>query len=432
MIFRDRDEAARLLGEELRKVLKSSSSHKPLVLGIPRGAVPMAKVVADDLGADLDLLLVHKLPHPHQPELAIGAVTEAGAIFLGDVRLRQALSEQEIAEVAREEINKLHAKRLLYTAHRRSFDLRGRCVILVDDGVATGSTMLAGVRSVQESGAGEVIVAAPVISQTAEQLLKRAGATVVSSHVPEVFYAVSQFYERFDQVEDAEVVQVLAGRVLEVPIVSHEFRTTGFLTVPPRAEGLVIFAHGSGSGRHSPRNQFVARELNKRGLATLLADLLTPQESQTHANVFKIDLLAHRLERILEWVKEDYQLSKLAIGLFGASTGAAAALLAAYEREVDVKAVVSRGGRVDLANSILRQTSVPCLFIVGDRDEPVLTWNQQSFALISAPKKFHTVHGAGHLFEEPGALEDVANVSGEWFVSRLTTRRPGVPRELRI
>jgi dienelactone hydrolase len=198
------------------------------------------------------------------------------------------------------------------------------------------------------------------------------------------------------------------------------------LAVPERAQGVVLFAHGSGSGRHSPRNRYVAGELQQAGLATVLADLLTPAEEQLDARTaelrFDIGLLAVRLVELTDWLTTHEPTAGLAIGLFGASTGAAAALVAATRRPAAVDAIVSRGGRPDLAGDALAAVRQPTLLIVGGRDTVVIELNRQAMAMIPGETRLEIVPGATHLFEEPGALEQVARLARDWFVRHLRAR----------
>jgi pimeloyl-ACP methyl ester carboxylesterase len=194
----------------------------------------------------------------------------------------------------------------------------------------------------------------------------------------------------------------------------------GELIVPPDAAGLVLFVHGSGSSRHSPRNQFVARVLNEHRLATLLFDLLTPSEADDVERVFDIELLAGRVEEALAWVDERPDLADLPIGLFGASTGAAAALCTAAQQPGHVSAVVSRGGRPDLAWRHLGAVVAPTLLVVGSLDRDVLDLNRGALARLRCSKRLEVVPGATHLFEEPGTLDAVAQLAGEWFHKHLS------------
>jgi putative phosphoribosyl transferase len=210
---------------------------------------------------------------------------------------------------------------------------------------------------------------------------------------------------------------------------THEHRVTitkgplaleGILGLPASSNGVVVFAHGSGSGRFSPRNNFVARHLQRNGLATLLLDLLTENEADDRRKVFDIDLLADRLLLAKAWVEADTRTAHLGVGYFGASTGAGAALQAAAREPSHVKAVVSRGGRPDLAEPYLNRVTAPTLLIVGGDDYPVIEMNQAAYELLTCEKKLIIVPGATHLFEEPGTLEQVAEQAGIWFMRYLS------------
>jgi dienelactone hydrolase len=198
------------------------------------------------------------------------------------------------------------------------------------------------------------------------------------------------------------------------------------LVVPDPAGGVVLFAHGSGSSRHSPRNRFVARELQRAGLATVLADLLTPVEERLDARTgrlrFDIGLLARRVTAMTDWLAEHEPTAGLPVGLFGASTGAAAALVAAAARPGSVAAVVSRGGRPDLAGDYLHSVRQPTLLIVGALDTVVIELNRKAMQELSGETRLEIIAGASHLFEEPGALEQVARLAQEWFTHHL---KPG-------
>lgn len=204
-----------------------------------------------------------------------------------------------------------------------------------------------------------------------------------------------------------------------VQIAINSIKLEGNLRIPMNASTLVIFAHGSGSSLFSPRNNFVAQVLQKQGIATLLADLLTQTEDELYENRFDIELLTERLIKITQWAKAQPTTKTLSIGYFGASTGAAAALAAASQLGNDIKAVVSRGGRPDLAMEVLLPMTSPTLLIVGGADTDVIGLNQQAFEKLSCVKEIKIVEGATHLFEEPGALEEVAKLAAEWFKKYL-------------
>ncbi len=215
-------------------------------------------------------------------------------------------------------------------------------------------------------------------------------------------------YGEARELEERPVAIATAGRLLP-----------GTLSLPEGAEGVVLFAHGSGSGRFSPRNQFVARVLQQAGLATLLLDLLDEDEAQDREKVFDIELLAERLLDAADWLRRGPDTGALSLGYFGASTGAGAALVAAAREPALVRAVVSRGGRPDLASPYLPEVQAPTLLIVGGNDDTVLRLNEQSLRLLRCPKQLVVVPGATHLFSEPGALEEVSRLARDWFVRHL-------------
>lgn len=196
-------------------------------------------------------------------------------------------------------------------------------------------------------------------------------------------------------------------------------RLHGDLTLPDSAKGIVIFSHGSGSSRKSPRNRFVAAQLQENGMATLLLDLLTENEDAVYETRFDIGLLSRRLKEVVLWAMENVDTKGLPIGLFGASTGAASALRVAADLREAVRAVVSRGGRPDLAGDALPQVTAPTLLLVGSLDFGVIELNQAAFDQLTCIKKMQLVHGATHLFEEPGKLDEVAVLAARWFEEHL-------------
>ncbi len=210
--------------------------------------------------------------------------------------------------------------------------------------------------------------------------------------------------------------------VLQVRISEDGVSLDGILGLPEQPKGVIAFAHGSGSGRFSPRNQFVARHLEVGGFATLLLDLLVPDEADDHRKVFDIDLLADRLLFAQDWLSKHPRTSGLPVGYFGASTGAGAALQAAARKPQAVEAVVSRGGRPDLAGPYLSRVLAPTLLLVGGDDGPVIDMNREALTQLTCPKKLTIVPGASHLFEEPGTLEQVADQALRWFQRYLPAR----------
>ncbi|MGK2936485.1 MAG: alpha/beta family hydrolase [Solirubrobacteraceae bacterium] len=434
MVFSDRHDAGLRLAERLRHY----AGEDPVVVALPRGGVPVAVEVATALGAPMDILAVRKLGAPGRPELAVGAVAEDSVGVIDTRMLRMtSLSEHDLDETLDRESVELDRRVHAYRGDRPQIGLEDRTVIIVDDGLATGLTDLAAVRAVRGRGAHRVVVAAPVGSRAAVDLLGSEADDVVCAFVPRDLRSVGQWYADFSEVSDEEVLALLAGgpvpardlaAIPDAPPLAIRQAVTfevpggvleGDLAVPEAARGLVVFAHGSGSGRHSPRNRAVADALQERGLATLLFDLLTDEEGMDRSFVFDIPLLAERLTEVGRWSREHPPTAGLPLGLFGASTGAAAALVAAAALGPDVRAVVSRGGRPDLAADRLDQVTAPTLLIVGGRDESVLLLNRTAAVRLAGPHELAVIAGAGHVFEEPGALEEVAAIAGDWFVAHM-------------
>ena len=436
MRFHDRAEAGRLLGERLRPF----AGRNVVVLALPKGGVPVAFEVAQALAAPLDLIVVRKLGVPVQPELAMGAIGEDGVRVLDGETIRMAqVGDSEVAAVERRERRELERQAEVLRGERDRLQLHGRTAIVVDDGIATGATARAACLVSRAHGAARVVLAAPVAPRPTLAELAEVADEVVCLEAPDPFFAVGQWYRDFSQVSDDEVVALLrmAGvgvapaatlareatarpaRDESVEVQAGQVRLRGHLSVPAPVEGLVIFAHGSGSSRRSPRNRFVARALGRAGLGTLLLDLLTPEEELERSRVFDVELLADRLGEVTHWLQRQSEARGASIGYFGASTGAAAALSAAAQPDAEVAAIVSRGGRPDLTGQRLAQVRAPTLLIVGGEDEVVLELNRRALQLLGCEKRLAVVPRAGHLFEEPGALETVAELASDWFASHL-------------
>ncbi len=416
-MFRDRVHAGRLLGERLRQL----GVERPVVLGLPRGGVVVAAEVARLLGAPLDIIVVRKLGAPGNPELGMGAIAEEGVTVLNEALIsRFAVAEEAVGRVADEEHRELARRSSVYRRGRAPVPLAGRSAVVVDDGLATGYTARAAVEAARRRGAERVVLAVPV---AAPEIVGEMAAMVdrlVCLETPDFMFAVGAAYADFGQTTDGEVEALLeaaeSGTEVEVTIPAGAASLPGTLVVPAGALGVVLFAHGSGSSRFSPRNRAVAEHLQRGGLATLLFDLLTPEEGASRAAVFDIPLLGDRLAAATEWLRLDRPgVAGLPIGYFGASTGAAAALWAAADEGGGIAAVVSRGGRPDLAMARLARVSAPTLLIVGALDRAVIEMNEAARAAMVAECVLEIVPGAGHLFEEPGTLEQAAELAGAWF-----------------
>nr|WSS61907.1 phosphoribosyltransferase family protein [Streptomyces sp. NBC_01177] len=419
MLFTDRTDAGRLLAEALRHLER----RDPVVLGLPRGGVPVAYEVARALGAPLDVVVVRKLGVPYRPELGFGAIGEGGARVISDEIVRHAgVREKDLEAVERAEEAELLRRAQTYREGRPRLPLEGRTVVVVDDGVATGATARAACQVVRAQGASHVVLAVPVASPDVAARLREDVDEVVCLSTPHLFSAVGEWYRDFSQTSDEEVVSLLArastgtATAEEVEVDAGGVPLAGDLVLPGDAGAVVVFAHGSGSSRLSPRNRAVAGVLNRAGLGTLLFDLLTPGEEVYRANVFDIGLLAGRLADTTAWLRHRVSLP---VGSFGASTGAAAALRAAAATDSGVGAVVSRGGRPDLAGADLSGVRAPTLLVVGGADTTVIDLNRQAQAALHCENRLEIVPGATHLFEEPGALDRVAELARDWFTTHL-------------
>ncbi len=438
MLFIDRTDSGRQLAARLTH-LKDADV---VVVGLPRGGVPVAYEVATALGAPLDVIVVRKLGVPFQPELGMGAVGEGGVRVINDEVVRQAgVSPEEMAAVETRERSEVERRAVRFRGARESVPLAGRTVVVVDDGIATGSTARAACQVARAAGAARVVLAVPVAPPGWEHSFRGEADELVTLATPGDFFAIGQFYRDFSQVPDDDVTAYLdraARRAHQAEPAGHAdpvrrgadvdeevraqagaLRLGGHLVVPKQAAALVVFAHGSGSSRHSPRNRHVADALHRMGLGTLLFDLLTEEEEYDRANVFDVALLAQRLTGVTRWLRDQPATSGLAIGYFGASTGAAAALWAAAQPDATVGAVVSRGGRPDLAGPRLAAVQAPTLLIVGGRDDVVHELNREAQAMLRCTNELVVVPGATHLFSEAGALEAVSQLAGEWFLKHL-------------
>ena len=433
-----------------------------MVLGLPRGGVPVAAEVARALGAPLDVIVVRKLGVPFQPELGMGAVGEDGVKVINPQVVAAAkVTAAELAAVEARERAEVARRALRYRDGRPRVPLRGKAAVIVDDGIATGSTARAACQIARALGAARVVLATPVAPPRWQDQIGRDADETIAVITPAPFYAIGQFYADFSQTSDDEVVacleQAAAPRPVlparrpaadlaprpaadpvstsdppsadprphqqveaEVEVAAGAVRLPGVLTMPVGAAGVVVFAHGSGSSRHSSRNRYVASILNEASLGTLLFDLLTLDEELDRGNVFDVGLLARRLEAATGWLASQPAAAGLPVGYFGASTGAAAALLAAAEPAADIAAVVSRGGRPDLAGPRLRLVRAPTRLIVGGDDRAVLGLNRAAQAELRCENDLVVIPGATHLFEEPGTLATAATAARDWLAAHMT------------
>lgn len=428
-MFANRNDAGRLLA----RALSGYCGDDALLLGLPRGGVATAAAVAEQLEHSFDVFMVKKLASPLSPEFAIGALAEEGTTYIDHRQmLRMGIDEEELSDIIEAARREVRRRAVLYRAGRPLPSVKDRTVILVDDGIATGATMRAAVLAMRKYGAQRVIVATPVCSVEARQMLRSLADAIVSIETPWDMISVGSHYEEFGQLDDAEVIRLLGrsrsagtrliGSVTESIMIRDglDLPLPADLSVPHGAMSLVVFVHGSGSGRRSPRNTFVAEAFRRAGFATLLFDLMTEGESEYYAHAFDIDFLARRLEAVLEWVTTRADIRDLPLSLYGSSTGAAAALVVAA-RNSRVRAVISRGGRIDLVRESLPQLRLPVLLIVGGADNYVSGLNRSSRVAMRCPNDLIVIPGATHLFSEPGALDQVASESVSWLTRQALT-----------
>jgi predicted phosphoribosyltransferase/alpha/beta superfamily hydrolase len=420
MYFRDRKDA----GKQLAAVLKQRDYVSPVVLGIPRGGVPVAAEVARALGGTLAVVVARKLGAPGQPELAIGAITASGVAYLNTgVAIAVGASQAYIDAEKQRQVEEAQRREELFDSHRRP-DLRDRTVIVVDDGVATGATAIAAIRAMKAEGAKRVVVAVPVGPPEMIDLLGKEADEVVCLESDPGFWAVGQYYDNFDQVTDRDVRALLdtyapqspAAESTRVTIKRNHINLAGILTTPP-GEGpfpLVIFVHGLGSGKDSPRNVTIATHLVDSDIATLLFDLSGHGESSPDPH-HRVDAYVADLQAAFAWATDQPEVKTEAIGISGSSLGATVAVLALAEGRIKPKTMVLRAPPVEAED--FRRVDIPSLVLIGSLDplRSGVEWGVRDCAKLT----LSVVEGASHLFEEPGTLEEALRRTVDWFASQL-------------
>jgi putative phosphoribosyl transferase len=447
-LFDDRPAAGEVVAGLLARWANRSDV---VVLGLARGGVPVAAPIARALGSPLEVMVARKLGVPGIEEVAFAAIAEgrrrpvrdAVASFVGVPRtVERMVLARERAELAR----RLHR----YRAGRPLPEVRGKTCIVVDDGVSSGATLRAAAASLRSRRPARLIAAVPVASSGGVGSIAGWFDEVIAEATPEAFGTVSDWYARFEPVSDEDVLRLLAGerlaptaqvtaeavagptasdlsteRPVSVALRGEAGPLAGDLGLPiDHPSGLVIVVHGGGSSRRSYRNRYLAGRLRLAGWATLRIDLLTEPEQaadgETGCHRFEIDLLARRLDQVVGWALGEAVPGCHRLVLFGASTGAAAALEAAALGPRRVAAVVARGGRIDLAprRALVR---CPCLLVVGRNDREVAAMNRDLGRKLSRAKRV-TIRGAGHVFEEPGTLGRAGEAVVRWLRSELGPR----------
>lgn len=425
MILKNRKHAGELLAAKLLKY----KDKKPFILALPRGGVPVAAEIAKQLRAPLDVLIVRKIGAPFNAELAVGAICENDEPIFNALTLSQSgVGPDDIADTIKSEKKEVERQIKLFRNGNKIGDLSKNMVIIVDDGLATGATVKAAIKYLNKKGVEQIVVAVPVAPSSTVWAIRSKVEELATLVELEDLYSVGQWYKDFSQVEDDEVISLLQQnrpgktnmKSKSVEIKIKNGKLNGELTFSSDQKALVIFTHGSGSSRKSTRNLQVANTLNEAGFGTLLFDLLTEQEENDRKNVFDIDLLSNRLLTVTKWLRQQPDFKKTTLGYFGASTGAAAALVAASKLSPDesVYSIVSRGGRPDLAGAALNSVEIPTLLIVGGHDYEVLELNREAQQQLSN-SELKIVPKATHLFEEAGALDEVSREAVQWFNSCL-------------
>jgi predicted phosphoribosyltransferase/predicted alpha/beta-hydrolase family hydrolase len=426
MLFHDRRNAGILLANKISNI--DLDRNNTIVVALPRGGVPVAFEIAKKLELPMDILLVKKIGAPSFPELTVGAVSEDNQVYYNeDLIERLGFEVSDIIPFKEHAINELQKTKVSLRREYPVLSLEDKNIILVDDGIASGTTMEVVIQLLKKKNVKSIIVASPVASQEALNKLVGQVDLVEIVMVSPTMTTVGEWYEDFTQVEVDEVRDILSEvssiynkliiRSEEIVIRDANISLEGNITIPENLKSWIIFAHGSGSSHKSIRNRNVANELSKQGHGTLLFDLLTADED-AFSNRFNIPLLSKRLVMATRWLtKSKYYNDETPIGYFGASTGAAAALEAAgkISDQISIYTVISRGGRPDMVDKKnLSSIYIPVLLIIGERDHEVIELNKM--AAESLPNcRLTIVPGATHLFEEPGALEEVTRLAIDWF-----------------
>jgi len=435
-------------GKAVARALESLRGRGDLlVLGLPRGGVPVARVVADALDAPLDVIIARKLGVPGLEEVALGAIAEGSRVVVEDsVRWFIGVPQRVMRPILTGEREELERRTRLYRDGRPLPDVRGRTVVLVDDGLASGATLRAAALAVRRRKPARLVAAVPVASPLHCDEVRPAVDELVALATPDPFETVSAWYEDFAPVSDAEVRRLLgrdlhgqrlalaaapdpeAERTVVVPIADGAARLIGELGIPNATPaGLVVLAHGGGSSRNSYRNRYLAGRLRGAGWATLRIDLLLEHEQAADAVTgdarFDVPRIADRLIAAVDWAVRERVPGGDCLVLFGASTGAAAALVAAARRPTLVAGVASRGGRVDLAGDAWREVRAPAILIVGAADTDTLRSSRAVVPRLGGATRLTVIRGAGHTFDEPGALGAVGEHVVGWLEGLSRRRR---------
>jgi putative phosphoribosyl transferase len=444
-----RDKDRRLGAATLITEVEPFVAGDTVIIGIPAGGVAVAAEIARAFSAPLDVCVVRKLRAPtDEASLGFGAIAEGGELVLdAGAAARTGLGEVQIARLIAEK--DVEARELLRRIRRGRppLELAGKTVIVVDDGASTGNTARAALRAARRRGARRTVLALELAPRaTLDHLASEADVVVCAEVLPDA-HAANRAYQELERIRVDQIADLLGQSEDEAPEPSQralrgpvrirvaDAALDGDLVVPMSATGLVLFAHSSDQLRHDRGHNLVSRTLEHAGLATLVVDLLTPRERHLGKTPvgrlsFNAEMLARRLAAATSWAREQPETSALAVGYFGTSVGAAAALLAAADPDNRVMAVAARACRPDLADRAIAALRSPTLLLVGERDPALLELNRRALERLRCTKRLSVVGGATHDFEEPGALEQVARRAAAWFGRHLTSGALGWRRSV--
>ncbi|MFC3997826.1 phosphoribosyltransferase family protein [Nocardiopsis sediminis] len=421
--FTDRNEAGRLLAERVRPLAVTD----PIALALPRGGVPVAAELARHLHIPMDVLVVRKIGLPGHEELGVGAMGEDGQVsFDDDALARLNVPREALDDTVQAERVELGRRLEVYRGSRPAPRLAGRDVIVVDDGAATGGTARAALRTVARHRPARLTLAIPVGAGPAVEMLRSEADHTVVLTVPANFQAVGQWYRDFRQLTDDDVTTVLSdlrgpesAALAEraVRIRAEDVYLDGELTVPEVSRGAAVFAFGR--ARADPRHRAIAASLRETGQATLLLDLLTAEEGERESeggdSGVTAAALGQRLEAAVRWLRRSTDVAPRRVGLFGAGTAAPAALEAAARCPEDVAAVVTHGGRIDLADQSLRDVRSPVLVLVPGTDSFVRELAEWAVARLAGPHELRVVAGAENLLAGSEEWSRIGEAAADWF-----------------
>ncbi|GAB3723638.1 phosphoribosyltransferase family protein [Nocardiopsis oceani] len=422
--FADRSEAGRRLAERVRP----HAVNDPVVLALPRGGVPVGAELAQRLDADFDVLVVRKIGLPGRPETGVGAISEDGHVLYDDRALaRLRVPRQALSDTVASERDELDRRRRVYRGERPGPRIAGRDCVIVDDGVATGGTARAALRMVRHAAPSRLVLAVPVASPEAIEILRAEADALVVLSAPDNFRAVGEWYSDFDQLTDGHVTAILAERdrlhqrpdaARAVRIRAGQVYLDGDLTMPTALRGVVVMAFGE--SRSDPRWRAIASALHRAGYATLLLDLLTGDERGPGDTGTETRVLGERLSAAVTWLRRATDAASEPLGVLGSGAAAPAALVTAAERPQDVASVVVHGGRIDLAEPSLSAVRAPALILLASEDSFVRELGEWTRGRMGGLTDLRVVCGAEQLLHGAQEWRQVAVATLDWFDRHLS------------